>query len=205
MRLASILLLLGLGAAPLPLTGQEGSPTPALGADGEVGWEVGVGLALSSASSKLLPLLNGSAAFRLSPRLSVGGVGSIPLRPVRVSPPESPERSELLFGYGGLLVRLGINAAPAGWMPVGSLLVGAGQARVRSTLVEGDLGADNVVVVEPGIAFSPPISFPGDGMLAPSLVLGYRFVGGIDPLPGVNRARLGGPVFALTITLVRDP
>ncbi|MSR22101.1 MAG: hypothetical protein EXR92_00930, partial [Gemmatimonadetes bacterium] len=116
-----------------------------------------VGAALSARAgatwfgSHVLPVGSFAGTLRLSPFLELGAEGVFTLRPARISPPGSPDRTELSTGYGGLLLRW----RPAGGVPGvrwgTSVQLGAGTVRIRSPLTAAELASENFYFLEPGL------------------------------------------------------
>ena len=185
----------------LPAVSAFGQAPPSLGPDGEVGGAIWVRPALSSAVNSTLPVLGLGAALRLTPRFELGGEAVIGLHPVRVSPPASPDRSELSLGYAGVHLRV---FATSGFLEdrlSGNLLAGAGTARIRSALVGTDVATDNFAVFEPSLSWRirAPRGVQG------SVGAGYRFTFGSDPLPGVDPGAIQGVVVSVAVILRWDP
>jgi hypothetical protein len=193
-----ILLAVLLGLSAWELHAQS---RPSLGPDGEVGAVLSIRPTVSTAADRYVPILGLGFGLRLSPGLQVGGEGLMVLRGVRVSRDDSPDRTDLRFGYGGLSIRLRPVASPdlAGWHA--GLLLGAGTARIRSSLVGAEVGTENFGVVEPILEYRIGVR----ENIAISLAGGYRFTPGFDPLPGVEAGKLSGTTLSLVMHLVRDP
>lgn len=175
--------------------------TPTLGPDGTVGASLELRPAASRIADRLLPLLGVAGGVHLSPWVELAGEAVVALRRVRVSPDDSPDRSELTLGYGGVSLRYHLSPGSSASSWSGALLVGAGTARVRSTLVGQDVGTDNFFVVEPNVSyqryFRPNVAGAVSGA--------YRFTPGFDPLPGLEAGSLRGFVLSLSVRFVRHP
>jgi len=185
----------------LPTAPASGQTTPSLGPDGEVGGAIWVRPALSTAVNSTLPLLGLGAALRLSSRFELGGEGVMGLQHVEVSPATSPDRSELSFGYAGVHIRVFATSESLEDRLSGNLLVGAGTARIRSTLVGTEVATDNFAVFEPSLSYR----FRGPRGVQGAVGAGYRFTLGSDPLPGVESGAIQGAVVSLAVILGRDP
>lgn len=172
-----------------------------MGSEGEVGAAVSLRAGATWLGSRLLPVAALSGTLRLSSRLEIGGEGVIGLDAIRLSPEDSPDRSELTSGYGGVLIRW----RPAGDVPGvrlgGSILLGAGTARIRSPLAEATIVSENYFVLEPRV----DVLVRQDRPVRFSASAGYRIATGADDLPGIRVSELRGPALSLAVQLVRDP
>lgn len=184
-----------------PRGGLEGQLAPGLGAGGEVGAVASVRPVGSRVGEHLMPLLALGFALRVSPAVEIGGEGILGLQRVRVSADDSPDRTELGLGYGGVSIRYGPGSGNGVSGFHGAVLLGAGTARVHSTLVDAELDADNFFVIEPSLEYRARV---GRG-LAAGLGVGYRFTPGAAGLPRVPRDTTAGPTFSLVLHLVRNP
>ncbi len=201
--LYSAILLLGtfLLAPLLPEGGLEGQLTPRLGSDGEVGAVASVRPVGSRVGEHVMPLVALGFALRVSSSLEIGGEGLLGLGRVRVSADDSPDRAELGLGYGGVSIRYGPGSGKGVSGLHGAVLLGAGTARVHSTLINAELDADNFFVVEPSLEYRIGI---GRGLAAAAGV-GYRFTPGAAALPRVPQGATSGPALSLVLHLVRNP
>jgi hypothetical protein len=198
----AILLLGAVLVAPLLPGGQlEGQLAPRLGVDGEVGAVASVRPVGSRVGQHVMPLLALGFALRVSPALEIGGEGLLGLRRVRVSADDSPDRAELGMGYGGVSIRYGPGSGNGVSGLHGAVLLGAGTARVHSTLINAELDADNFFVVEPSLEYRMGI---GRGLAAAAGV-GYRFTPGAAALPRVPHDATAGPTLSFVLHLVRNP
>lgn len=197
MRCLTFLLLL-FAAAGQPLHAQN---SPALGAEGRVGGVIGGGVGLTTVRGTLVPVLRGELGLHLLPGLRVGGEAALPLGGVRLSTDESPARSELRLGYGG--VRLDFDrSTPETRDPWRlSLLAGAGIARVRTAPLGVDLGSRNFFLIEPGLHRN--LTTRGPFTLSASV--GFRLVAGGEGLPGVRPRDLQGASTTVTLDFNRIP
>lgn len=195
---AAVLLGLFLSLPTAHVLAQE---SPGLGSDGSVGAIVSVRPTASQVADHFMPLLGLGFALRLTPNVEIGGDGFFSLRSVRVSPDNSPDRSELALGYGGVFLRYGPGSESGnrGWNA--GILAGTGTARIESALVDAELDADNFFVIEPSLEYRLPLT-PRIGVAAG---LSYRLTGGADPLPGVEASAIQGPSLSVAIQFIRDP
>jgi hypothetical protein len=195
--LPCLLALAGLLGTAVGVAGQEG---PSLGSEGEVGAAASFGLALTWIGSRPLPMYSVAAILRLTPTIELGGEGLSGLRAVNLGVGPDGE-SELTFGYGGVVLRW----RPAGDLPGirigGSLLAGAGAARVRSVPPGGTSASENHFVLEPRVEASIR---PRDRFRAFAAV-GYRIAFGAEALPGVGVTDYRGPTFSMGAQLVVGP
>jgi hypothetical protein len=197
-RLSPCVLALGLLGYAFGVAGQE---APSLGSEGEVGAAASLGLAMTWLGGRPLPMYAVAGTLRLTPTLELGGEGVSGLRPVRLSGGGPDDASELTFGYGGVLIRW----RPAGDLPGvrvgGSLLAGAGTARVRSIPPGGTSVSENHFVLEPRVNASLR---PHDRFRV-FAAAGYRVTFGAGALPGVGVSDLRGPTVILGAQLVVGP
>lgn len=196
--LAALLVLVGILGFSEALQAQQG---PSLGPDGEVGASLALRSGASMVADRFMPLLGLEGGLRLSESVEATAEGVLALRRIRVSPDDSPDRVELTLGYGGVGIRYhpGSGSGSNG-LSLGALL-GAGTARVRSALVDQEIGTDNFFVVEPSAAYQWYVRGP----LIASLAVGYRFTPGSDPLPSLPAGEIQGTVFSAALRLVRSP
>lgn len=179
----------------------EGQEGPGLGGDSEVGFAVSARLGVSWLGTRGLPIAGIAGTLRFSPTLEVGGEGVIGLAAIRISPKTAPVRSELTSGYGGILIRWRPAGDVSGARWGGSMLLGAGTARIRSPLQEGFIVTENYLLVEPRVE----LLARQDRTLRFSATAGYRITWGAEPLPGIGVRELRGFTLSAAIQLVRDP
>jgi hypothetical protein len=148
-----------------------------------------------------LPIASLAGTLRLSSRVELGGQGVFTIRPVRISPPDSPDRPELSTGYGGLLVRWKPAGSAPGLRWGGSLHVGAGTARIRSPLADAELASENFFFFEPAIH----VLFRQDHTVRGSLDAGYRVTLGARAVPWLPGSKFRGPSVGVGLQIVRDP
>ncbi len=174
---------------------------PGLGGEERVGAALTIRAGVSWLSSEPLPVAALAGTLRLSTTFELGGEGIIGLRRVRLTPGQSPNRSEIGTGYGGILLRW----RPAGDVPgirwAGGLLLGAGAARIRSPLSGAPVITENYLLIEPrvqlGVAQDRPIRFHGEAA--------YRIALTADPPAGIGATELRGATLSLAVQYVRDP
>ena len=190
--------LLVLAATPIASAGQS---EPGLGEAERVGAALTIRAGGSWMSNEPLPVAALAGTLRLSPTFELGGEGVISLQTAKLTPGESPNRSEIGTGYGGVLLRW----RPAGDVPgirwAGGLLLGAGAARIRSPLSGSPVITENYFLIEPriqlGAAQDRSIRFHGEA--------GYRIALTADPPAGIRATELRGATVSLAIQYVRDP
>jgi len=197
-RFSPCLLALGLLGSAFGIAGQE---TPSLGSEGEVGAAASLGLAMTWLGGRPLPMYAVAGTLRLTPTVELGGEGVSGLRSVRLAGGLAGDPAELTFGYGGVLLRW----RPAGDLPGvrigGSLLAGAGTARVRSVPPGDTSASENHFVLEPRVN----ASIRAHDRLRVFSAAGYRIAFGAGALPGVGVSDLRGPTVILGAQLVVGP
>lgn len=134
-------------------------------------------------------LFGGLVGFGLTPRTVLGGGGFQLSGAASLDAEAEGSRRRLDFGYAGVALQHLRPLAPD-WAATGALLLGAGHATVRDRGIE--LGADNFGILELQVAGV----WRGPSPFQVSLSPGYRFASGVQDLPGVSAADLGG----LTLT-----
>jgi hypothetical protein len=194
-----VLLLLACWVAGTPAAAQ--SPSPRLGPDGRVGAHVGLALGMGTLKGALSPQVGGRVGVDLLPWLRAGGEGVVVLDAPRVSRDESPDRSELRLGYGGVFVEMGRPSMAEGDPWAAGLLLGTGTARIRSPALGSELDSRNFVLVEPSLARA----FRPVGPLQTGARIAYRLPVNPRPLVGVQPRDLRGFSFRLTLSLERAP
>ncbi|TVP57431.1 MAG: hypothetical protein EA351_05880 [Gemmatimonadales bacterium] len=174
---------------------------PALGADGVVAGEVRLAPSIGAVRGSGMPFLRATAAIHVSPWLSFGGEAAVPMGEVRTTAETSPDRSELTLRYGG--IRVGVRRPSLGeadpWAL--SFLLGTGTARVTSSLLNTELGADNFLIFEPAV--ERRVSTVGPVELRGAAA--YRIPIGAEPLPGVRPSQLRGVSITLSLSLRKNP
>ncbi len=132
------------------------------------------------------------AAVVFAGGVEIGGIGIKVLAPVDISV-GAGGLLELRTGYGGITVakrRLLGSRIGAG------LLLGAGNAEIRTLPVGNQLGSDNFLVFEPEVT----LELPSWNVVHSALGAGFRFVTGVDDLPALRAADLRG--FTVTLMVV---
>lgn len=191
------------GADALAGQGADDDPAPSLGDDGAVAAELRLAPSVGAVHGSVAGLLRASAHLHLSDRLSVGGEAVLSLTRIRTTPPTSPDRSELSIRYGGIVVSLSRRGAstPDPWRV--SLLLGTGTARVRSSLLDTEIGTDNFLIAEPTI--ERDLGPLGPTPLNVGLRASWRLPLGVESLPGVTPSDLRGFSLGISLGLRRDP
>lgn len=146
---------------------------------GDVAWTVGV-----------------AGLLGLTPRLSVGGAGTLALEPVEL-PGAVPGAD--------LALRTALGGAVAQWILAeqgprrvwARLLAGAGSAKVDLAAGGTRIAADNFGVLAPELGGDVPLAGP----LRAGAALGYRAVFGVEDLPGVGPSDLRGFTFRVLVGL----
>ena len=180
---------------------QEPPPGPSLGSEGEVGAAASLGLWMTWFGGRPLPMYSVEGSLRLSPTVELGGEGVVGFRAVPIESGIDGEESELTFGYGGILLRW----RPAGDLPGlrvgGSLLAGAGTARVRLVPGGGAEASENHFVLEPRVV----VSIRQRDRFRLFAATGYRIAFGAGTLPGVALSDLRGPTLGIGGQVVVGP
>lgn len=145
-----------------------------------------------------IPVFRGSALLQWSPRVRVGA-GAVHLPSgIRLTATPAPDRTELVFGYGGIRGEW-VPEAASPWSF--GILLAAGTARVRSPLQGSDLATRNLLLVEPGV--SRTLWRPGSLRLG--LEASARLPLTSPALPGVAPGALRGGAFSLHLEWIREP
>jgi len=195
-RTLFLLLVLTTGAGPV-----LGQDAPGLGPDAEVGGTLGLRTGVLRVGSGLLPVLGFGGGLRLSPQVELGAEVVFSLRAVALSSENSPGAGSLKLAHTGASLRW----RPAGDAPGvrwgGSILFGAGTARVRSPLAATEIAHRNFLLLEPRVH----ILFRQHQRMRGSVDAGYRLSFGAGALPGILATELRGPTFSLSLQYVRRP
>ncbi len=175
--------------APAPLLAQGGA-VPSHRASATVSAGVGGTRILNATRAAT----EASLTVSVSPGTSVGLVGWSLLRPVPLDGGTDSDL-ELRAAYGGVVVRRHLT----GGAPVAvgaAFTAGAGNAKVRLSVVDTEAAADNFAVLEPALSVRRTLGlgFAAEGWLR------YRFVLGVEDLPGITASDLRGPSAALRLT-----
>lgn len=131
---------------------------------------------------------SGAVLFGLTPRLSVGGGGSVPLGARALPGSTRGTDQELRVAYGGLVVQLDL-ARRDEWHLWVRVLGGAGNAKVDLAAVRTRIASDNFGVFAPEVGGSAYLKGP----LRVGAAVGYRAALGVEDLPGLVPADLRGP------------
>lgn len=194
----ALLLLLVMVTGAGPVLAQE---APGIGPDAEVGGTLELRTGVLRAGSGLLPVLGFGGGLRLSPEVELGAEVVLSLRAVALGPDDSPGAGSLKLAHSGVSLRW----RPAGDAPGarwgGSILFGAGTARVRSPLVATEAAHRNFLLLEPRVH----VLVRQDRRVRGSVDAGYRLPFGAGTLPGVAPTELRGPTVSLSLQYVRRP
>jgi hypothetical protein len=200
-RLFLCLLALGLLGHAVGVSAQEAPSGPSLGSEGEVGAAASLGLWMTWLGGRPLPMYSVAGSLRLTPTVELGGEGVVGFRAVPLAGGILGEESELTFGYGGILLRW----QPAGDLPGvrigGSLLAGAGTARVRLVPAGGTEASENHFILEPRVV----ASIRQRDRFRVFAAAGYRIAFGAGTLPGVPLSDLRGPTLGVGGQVVVGP
>jgi hypothetical protein len=194
----SVVLLLFILHAPVCLGAQT---LPGLGADAEVGAAIEVRAGATWVGQHTIPTLALGGLLRLSPHVEVGAEALISLRRARLHRDGSPGSEELAIGQAGAVLRWRPAGDLGGFRWAGSIALGAGNARIQSSMVNETLTSENFIVFEPRVH----LLARQDSQVRLSLDGGYRMTAGAAPLPGLPATALRGPTLSATIQVVRDP
>jgi len=104
----------------------------------------------------------------------------------------------LQMGYGGLVVRR-VLAHEGATRIGGRILIGAGTAHIALPVVGSRIASDNFFVLEPEITAQVRVM----RWLGVGLGTSFRYVDGVEDLPGVRRSDLAG--FALAFRVSAGP
>ena len=138
-------------------------------------------------------LVGARAAVVFAGGLEIGGAGIKLIESVDISLGPG-NMLELRTGYGGItLSKTSLLGGPVG----AGILLGAGNAEVRSPPVGNQLGSDNFFVFEPELT----LALPSWKAVRSSLGVGVRLVVGVDDLPNVRARDLRGFTATLAVGL----
>jgi hypothetical protein len=185
--LARVLLIFVLSFGAAPLRAQE--PDAPFPADPVRGF-LELSLGATSVRRQTSPLLGAAALLGVSSDWRVGGAGFSMM----------VENLELHIGYAGLLVERVLRPlyTPDSGRPanvVARLTIGAGNGEVRDAATGARLRSDNFAVLEPALSLQVPLS----RLISAGATAGYRVVGGVDGLQGVEEENLTGWSLGLLI------
>lgn len=141
-------------------------------------------------------LATASVLVGITPRLYLGGTGSVFLGTRLIEGSTRGNDLELRSAFGGLALHYRLADAPSLWL---RLTAGAGNAKVDLAVARTRIAADNFVVLEPELGVSRPVAGP----LHVGVAVGYRATLGVEDLPGVAPADLRGPTARLVLTALR--
>lgn len=155
-------------------------------------------LAITTLRGEAAWLASGSALLGLTPRISLGGAGSVVLGATDLAGSVPGSDLELRVAFGGLLAQLLVleSGERSVWL---RLLAGGGNAKVDLAAVGTQIAADNFGVLVPEIAVTVRLVGPLRGGAA----VGYRTTFGVEDLPGVARSDLRGLAAGVSLSLHR--
>jgi len=194
----SVVLLLLILQAPAFVAAQA---LPGLGADAEVGSALEARPGVTWVGRHAIPTLALGGLLRLSHHVEVGAEALISLRPARLHRDGSPGSEELAIGQAGAVLRWRPAGDLGGIRWAGSIALGAGNARIQSSMVNETITSENFIVFEP----RAHVLARQDSSVRLSLDGGYRMTVGAAPLPGLSTTALRGPSLSATVQVVRDP
>jgi hypothetical protein len=179
-----------LWAAAAPLAAQGAAGTTTASAEGS--------LAITTLRGEAAWLASASALLGLTPRISLGGAGSVVLGTTALAGSVPGADLELRVAFGGLLAQLLLRKSGdrAVWL---RLLAGAGNAKVDLAVVGTQIAADNFGVLAPEIGVMVKLAGPLHGGAA----VGYRATFGVEDLPGVASSDLRGVQARVSLSLHR--
>jgi hypothetical protein len=154
------------------------------------------GVRMSRLRAERVTFLGGTAAFDLGGRFFFGGAGWVLREPLEVSVAEGATGLRLELAYGGALAGWTF-ARREGARAEARVLAGAGTARLRLRAAGAEIAADNFLAVEPAVAASVPLV----GSLGLWAELAWRWVRGVEDLPGVGADQIRGPSVSLGVAL----
>lgn len=185
--------------APGVAIAQTSMEQPALGPDGHVGGWLGLGTGGTMLRGESVQTLLPEVHVQLSPTLRVGLQGTTLLRGVRTSPDDAPDRSEVRLGYAGIRVEWYSDWRNLHLRP--GVVLGGATARLRSTLLDQEVGSRNFIFLEPQIRRS---LFGGHRLRADAMA-SYRIPLGSPSLPGLSVDQLRGGSVGLIMEVYRAP
>ncbi len=125
-------------------------------------------------------------------RVAIGGAGWLLTTDTSIPTGNPGSDLQLLVAYGGIAAEVAVRAGTTVRLFLRTL-VGAGSARVELPVVATEIAADNFAVFEPEAVILRRLR----GVLGIGAGLGYRFVFGVEDLPGVLSGDLSGPSASL--------
>lgn len=176
-RIGGFFLLCLLCVKPPGLHAQEGRAT----------WSAAAGLTVTSVRSRTTTFTGGRLLLHPRPRFFFGGGGWVLNGDQALEGAGSDTGLQLRMAYGGAVV--GGTVAPVGPLAVtGSVLMGAGNARILVRAVGAEIAADNFLVLEPTLSLQ---ATPREPFVVQGTV-GYRWVTGVEDISGVTAPQLRG-------------
>jgi hypothetical protein len=154
------------------------------------------GVRVSRLRAERVTFLGGSAAFDLGGRFFFGGGGWVLREPLEISATPGAAGLRMELAYGGALAGWSF-ARREGARAEARVLAGAGTARLTLRAAGAEIAADNFLAVEPAVSASVPLVGPV-GVWAE---LAWRWVRGVEDLPGVGSDQIQGPSVSLGVTL----
>jgi len=162
-----------------PLSAQSSSPSANAFAEAALG--------LSRLHEKAAWTASGAALLTVTPRLSIGGSGTVVLGSHSLPGSTPGNDLELRMAFGGLAGQLALLRRDDRTVWV-RLLAGAGNAKMDLAVVGTQIASDNFGVVVPEVGATlrlvGPIHLGG--------ALGYRATFGVEDLPGLAPSDLRG-------------
>jgi len=138
--------------------------------------------------------VGGTGLLSTGGRIAVGGAGWIQTSATSIPTGSPGSDLQLFMAYGGLAAQVGVLPGRPVRIFLRALL-GAGSAKIRLPVVNTEIAADNFGVLEPEATVLRELT-SGFGI---SAGVGYRFVFGVEDLPGVLSGDLSGPVARVSI------
>jgi len=174
---------------------------PGIGPDADVTGALAIRTGMVRVGSGLLPELGFGGSLRLSPHVELGAEVVFSLRAVAIPSHNSAAPGSLQLSHTGATLRW----RPAGDAPGvrwgGSILFGAGTARVRSPPSPPEVDHKNFLLLEPRVH----ILFLQDRRIRGSVDGGYRLSFGATTLPGIPATELRGPTASVSLQYVPRP
>ncbi len=191
-RFLGILVPLGGAAALLP------GPMLAQAPDGRVSAAVEASFGATALHGRASWTASASALLGLTPRLSVGGSGTLFVGTTDLAGSVPGSDLTLRTAFGGVTAQLGLVDHPRRSLWVRAL-AGVGNAKVDLTAVGTRIAGDNFGVLLPEIGTTIRIVGP----LSAGAAVGYRAVFGVDDLPRVGPSDLRGVTARVLLALHR--
>jgi hypothetical protein len=187
-------MLVALGCA----VGARAVPARAQAPDVSVSAAVEASLGLAALHGGASWTASAAALLGLTPRLSVGGSGTLFVGTTDLAGSGPGSDLTLRTAFGGVVAQLRLIDRPdrSLWLRA---LAGVGNAKVDLSAVGTRIAADNFGVLVPEIGATLRIAGP----LSAGAAAGYRAVFGVDDLPGVGPSDLRGITARVLLALRR--